>query len=80
MHKLKRQLTYGYHTYEQATGGDDFIVTVIDNMASSAKYGEPDFSKLATKFSQLKLSGTSDYETWKTKVNALLCLLQCRTR
>ena len=71
MHKLKRQFTYGHHTYEQATSGDDFIVTVIDNMAKPC---EPDFSKLATTFTQLKLSGTSDYETWKTKVNAILCL------
>ena len=40
MHKLKRRFTYGYHTYEQATSGDDFIVTVIDNMARPS---EPDF-------------------------------------
>ena len=56
MHKVKRRFTYGHHTYEQATSGDDFIVTVIDNMAS--RPSEPDFSKLATTFTQLKLSGT----------------------
>ena len=80
--KLKGQFTYGHHTYEQATGGDDFIVTVIDNMAKPC---ELDFSKLATTFTQLKLSGLHQItkREWKTKVvlNAFITLFkQCRTR
>ena len=53
--------------------------TLSSRLTVNRQHGQPaertsDFSKLATTFTQLKLSGTSDYETWKTKVNAILCL------
>ena len=71
LHKIIKQFIYGQYLYKHPIGDDDFIVT-IDNVPT--KSYEPDFPKLATPSTQLRLSGTPDYEVWKTKINALLCL------